>query len=196
VKAGIGPGSTCTTRVVAGIGVPQVTAINDCYEVCNRYGIPLVADGGVKFSGDIVKAIAAGASVVMIGNLFAGTDESPGDSEIYQGRKFKVYRGMGSLSAMSASHNSSDRYFQEGTIMSKLVPEGVEGRVPYKGSISDTVFQLIEGLKHGMGYCGTRTIRALQTDSEFVKITPASLKESHPHDIFITKESPNYSTGL
>ena len=197
VKVGIGPGSTCTTRVVAGIGMPQVTAINDCFEVCCKYGVPLIADGGVKYSGDIVKAIAAGASVVMIGNLFAGTDESPGDSEIYQGRKFKVYRGMGSLSAMSASHNSSDRYFQEGASMAKLVPEGVEGRVPYKGSIAGTVFQLIEGLKHGMGYCGTRTIEALQRDSQFVKITSASLKESHPHDIFITKEAPNYSsTGL
>ena len=196
VKVGIGPGSTCTTRVVAGSGVPQVTAISDCYEVSGKYGVPLVADGGIKYSGDIVKALAVGASAVMIGNLFAGTDESPGDSEIYQGRKFKVYRGMGSLSAMSASHNSSDRYFQEATTASKLVPEGVEGRVPYRGFLSDTVFQLIEGLKHGMGYCGARDLKALAKDAEFVKITSASLKENHPHDIFITKEAPNYSSGL
>ena len=196
VKVGIGPGSTCTTRVVAGIGVPQITAINDCYEVSKKYGVPLIADGGIKYSGDLVKAIAAGADVVMIGNLFAGTDESPGESEIYQGRKFKVYRGMGSLAAMSSSYNSSDRYFQEETIAAKLVPEGVEGRVAYKGMLSDAVFQLTEGLKHGMGYCGTRTIEDLKTRSEFIKITSASLKESHPHDIFITKEAPNYSSGL
>ena len=196
IKVGIGPGSTCTTRVVAGIGVPQVTAIHDCYEVSDKSGTPLIADGGIKYSGDIVKAIAAGANVVMIGNLFAGTDESPGDSEIFQGRKFKVYRGMGSLGAMSAADNSSDRYFQEDTAASKLVPEGVEGRVPYKGMLADTVFQLVEGLKHGMGYCGTRTIEALKNDSVFIKITSASLKENHPHDIFITKEAPNYSSGL
>lgn len=196
VKVGIGPGSTCTTRVVAGIGVPQITAINDCFEVARKYDIPVIADGGIKYSGDIVKAIAAGANIVMIGNLFAGTEESPGGSEIYQGRKFKVYRGMGSLSAMSAAHNSSDRYFQEDTAVAKLVPEGVEGRVPYKGELADAVFQLVEGLKHGMGYCGTKTIEELKTESEFVKITSASLKESHPHDIFITKEAPNYSSGL
>ena len=196
VKVGIGPGSTCTTRVVAGIGVPQVTAINDCFETLRKYDVPIIADGGIKYSGDIVKAIAAGADVVMIGNLFAGTDESPGDSEIFQGRKFKVYRGMGSLGAMSGANNSSDRYFQEDIASVKLVPEGVEGRVPYRGIMADTVFQLVEGLKHGMGYCGTRTICELKTDSEFIKITSASLKENHPHDIFITKEAPNYSGGL
>ena len=196
VKVGIGPGSTCTTRVVAGCGVPQITAINDCFEAAQKYGIPVIADGGVKYSGDIVKAIAAGANVVMIGNLFAGTDESPGESEIYQGRKFKVYRGMGSLAAMSAAHNSSDRYFQESSASSKLVPEGVEGRVPYKGLLADTVFQLIEGLKHGMGYSGARNLASLTADSEFIRISSASLKENHPHDIFITKEAPNYSSGL
>jgi len=189
VKVGIGPGSICTTRVVAGIGVPQITAINDCYEVAKEYGIPIIADGGVKYSGDITKAIAAGANVVMIGNLFAGTEESPGESEIYQGRRFKVYRGMGSLGAMQKG--SKDRYFQEDA--NKLVPEGVEGRVPYKGPLSDTVFQLVEGLKHGMGYCGTRTIEELKTNSKFIRITNAGLKESHPHDIYITKEAPNYS---
>ena len=196
IKVGIGPGSICTTRVVAGSGVPQVTAINDCYEVSSKYNIPLIADGGIMYSGDIVKAIAVGADVIMIGNLFAGTDESPGGSEIYQGRKFKVYRGMGSIPAMSASNNSSDRYFQEDTITSKLVPEGVEGRVPYKGPLADTVFQLVEGLKHGMGYSGARTIERLKTEAEFVRITSASLKESHPHDISITKEAPNYSVGI
>ena len=196
VKVGIGPGSTCTTRVVAGIGVPQVTAINDCYEVAMQYGAPLIADGGIKYSGDIVKAIATGANVIMIGNLLAGTEESPGDSEIYQGRQFKVYRGMGSLAAMSAAHNSSDRYFQEDTISSKLVPEGVEGRVPYRGLLAETVFQLVEGLKHGMGYCGTRTIEKLIADAQFIRITSASLKESHPHDISITKEAPNYNSRL
>jgi len=193
IKVGIGPGSTCTTRVVAGIGVPQISAICDCCEVANKYGVPVIADGGIKFSGDIVKAIAAGADVVMIGNLFAGTDESPGESVIYQGRRFKVYRGMGSLGAMMSAHNSSDRYFQEDVAATKLVPEGVEGRVPYKGELADAVFQLVEGLKHGMGYCGTRTIGELKKDAEFIEITSASLKENHPHDIFITKESPNYS---
>ena len=196
VKVGIGPGSTCTTRVVAGIGVPQITAINDCCEALQKYDVSVIADGGIKYSGDIVKAIAAGSDVVMIGNLFAGTDESPGDSEIYQGRKFKVYRGMGSLGAMSAANNSSDRYFQEDISPVKLVPEGVEGRVPYRGMMADTVFQLVEGLKHGMGYCGAHTIRELKTESEFIKITQATLKENHPHDIFITKEAPNYSSGL
>ena len=191
VKVGIGPGSICTTRVVAGIGVPQITAINDCYEVAKQYNIPIVADGGIKYSGDIPKAIAAGANVVMMGNLFAGTEESPGESEIYQGRRFKVYRGMGSLGAMQ--RGSKDRYFQEDA--NKLVPEGVEGRVPYKGPLSDTVFQLIEGLKHGMGYCGTNSIEELKTNAKFIRITGAGLKESHPHDIYITKEAPNYSVN-
>ncbi len=189
VKVGIGPGSICTTRVVAGIGVPQITAITDCVEAAKDTGTPIIADGGIKYSGDITKAIAAGANVVMVGNLFAGTEESPGESEIYQGRRFKVYRGMGSVSAMQKG--SKDRYFQEDA--NKLVPEGVEGRVPYKGPLSDTVFQLIEGLKHGMGYCGTKTIDSLRTESKFVRITGAGLKESHPHDIYITKEAPNYS---
>ncbi|MCX7749418.1 MAG: IMP dehydrogenase [Clostridia bacterium] len=189
VKVGMGPGSICTTRVVAGIGVPQITAIYDCAEAAKAYGIPIIADGGIKYSGEIPKAIAAGANVVMMGNLFAGTEESPGESEIYQGRRFKVYRGMGSLGAMQKG--SKDRYFQEDS--SKLVPEGVEGRVPYKGPLSDTVFQLVEGLKHGMGYCGTGSIEDLKTKSKFIRITNASLKESHPHDIYITKEAPNYS---
>lgn len=189
VKVGIGPGSICTTRVVAGIGVPQITAIYDCFSVAKQYGIPVIADGGVKYSGDIVKAIAAGADTVMLGNLFAGTEESPGESEIYQGRRFKVYRGMGSLGAMHKG--SKDRYFQEDA--NKLVPEGVEGRVPYKGPLSDIVFQLVEGLKHGMGYCGTKTIEELKTKSKFIRITNAGLRESHPHNINITKEAPNYS---
>ncbi|MDD4188973.1 MAG: IMP dehydrogenase [Eubacteriales bacterium] len=189
VKVGIGPGSICTTRVVAGIGVPQITAISDCYSEAVKHGIPLVADGGIKYSGDIPKAIASGASTIMIGNLFAGTEESPGESEIYQGRRFKVYRGMGSVGAMQKG--SMDRYFQED--INKLVPEGVEGRVPYKGPLSDTVFQLVEGLKHGMGYCGTKNIKELQTKTKFIRITGAGLRESHPHDINITKEAPNYS---
>ena len=192
IKVGIGPGSICTTRVISGAGVPQITAINDCFGEAAKHGVPVIADGGVKYSGDITKAIAAGADSVMVGNLLAGTDESPGDSEIFQGRKFKVYRGMGALSAMQAG--SRDRYFQEDA--QKLVPEGVEGRVPYKGALSDTVFQLVEGLKHGMGYSGMRDISALKTKSKFVRITQASLKESHPHDIFITKEAPNYSAGM
>lgn len=192
VKVGIGPGSICTTRVVAGIGVPQVTAIYDCSEEARKHNIPIIADGGIKYSGDIPKAIAAGASTVMIGNLFAGTEESPGESEIYQGRRFKVYRGMGSLAAMNKG--SKDRYFQEGT--TKLVPEGVEGRVAYKGPLSETVFQLVEGLKHSMGYCGTRNIQELMTNAKFIRITSAGLKESHPHDIYITKEAPNYSTQV
>jgi IMP dehydrogenase len=191
IKIGIGPGSICTTRVVAGIGIPQITAISDCFEVAREYNIPIIADGGIKYSGDITKAIASGASVVMIGNLFAGTEESPGESEIYQGRRFKVYRGMGSLGAMQKG--SGDRYFQEDA--SKLVPEGVEGRVPYKGPLSDTVFQLVEGLKHGMGYCGTKNINELIKNSKFIRITGAGLRESHPHDIYITKEAPNYSTN-
>ncbi len=191
VKVGIGPGSICTTRVVAGVGVPQITAIFDCANAANEYGIPIIADGGIKYSGDIVKAIAAGANTVMIGNLFAGTEESPGESEIYQGRRFKVYRGMGSLGAMQKG--SKDRYFQEDA--NKLVPEGVEGRVAYKGPLSDIVFQLVEGMRHGMGYCGARTIEELQKNSKFIRITNAGLKESHPHSIIITKEAPNYSRG-
>ncbi len=189
VKVGIGPGSICTTRVVAGIGVPQITAVYEVACVASKYGIPVIADGGIKYSGDITKAIAAGANVVMLGSLFAGCEESPGESEIYQGRRFKVYRGMGSLAAMK--EGSKDRYFQEG--QSKLVPEGVEGRVPYKGTLSDTVFQLIGGLRAGMGYCGAATISDLQTTGRFVRITGAGLRESHPHDISITKEAPNYS---
>lgn len=189
VKVGIGPGSICTTRVVAGIGVPQITAIYDCSIEARKLDIPIIGDGGIKYSGDIPKAIAAGANTVMIGNLFAGTEESPGESEIYQGRRFKVYRGMGSLAAMNKG--SKDRYFQEGT--SKLVPEGVEGRVPYKGPLSETVFQLVEGLKHAMGYCGTKNIDELKNNAKFIRITSAGLKESHPHDIYITKEAPNYS---
>ena len=189
IKVGIGPGSICTTRVVAGIGVPQITAIYDAACVAAKYDIPVIADGGVKYSGDLVKAIAAGGDVVMIGSLVAGCEESPGDTELYQGRQFKVYRGMGSLGAMACG--SKDRYFQEDN--KKLVPEGVEGRVPYKGPLSDTVFQLMGGLRAGMGYCGCRDIRSLQEKSQFVRITGAGLKESHPHDIQITKESPNYS---
>ncbi|MDD2421674.1 MAG: IMP dehydrogenase [Heliobacteriaceae bacterium] len=189
VKVGIGPGSICTTRVVAGIGVPQITAIWDCAQAAQEAGITIIADGGVKFSGDVTKAIAAGANVVMIGSLLAGTEESPGDIEIYQGRSFKVYRGMGSLAAMK--EGSRDRYFQEGD--KKLVPEGIEGRVPYKGSVSDTIYQLVGGLKAGMGYCGCRNIDDLMTRTQFIKITAAGLRESHPHDVTITKEAPNYS---
>jgi len=192
IKVGIGPGSICTTRIVAGIGVPQVTAISDVSAVAKKYGIPVIADGGIKYSGDLTKAIAAGADVIMIGSLFAGCDESPGDEEIYQGRKFKVYRGMGSIAAMEVG--SRDRYFQTNT--KKLVPEGVEGRVPYKGPLSDTVYQLLGGLRSGMGYCGTQTVGDLKERGKFVKITGAGLKESHPHDIYITKESPNYSVSI
>jgi IMP dehydrogenase len=189
VKVGIGPGSICTTRIIAGIGVPQITAIYDCATVARQYGVPIIADGGIKYSGDITKAIAAGASAVMIGSLFAGTEESPGESEIYQGRRFKVYRGMGSLGAMK--EGSGDRYFQENE--SKLVPEGIEGRVAYKGPLADTVHQLIGGLRAGMGYCGAKDIASLQNDTQFVRITNAGLRESHPHDVQITKEAPNYS---
>ena len=189
VKVGIGPGSICTTRVVAGIGVPQVTAVMNCYEVAKEYGIPIIADGGIKYSGDMTKAIAAGANVCMMGSIFAGCDESPGTFELYQGRKYKVYRGMGSISAME--NGSKDRYFQ--TNAKKLVPEGVEGRVAYKGSVEDMVFQLMGGLRAGMGYCGTPTVEELKERGRFVKISAASLKESHPHDIHITKEAPNYS---
>jgi len=189
VKVGIGPGSICTTRVVAGIGVPQITAIFDVAQVAAEFEVPVIADGGIKYSGDITKAIAAGADVVMIGSLFAGCEESPGDTEIYQGRQFKVYRGMGSLAAMS--EGSRDRYFQSGS--RKLVPEGVEGRVPYKGAVSDTIYQLLGGLRSGMGYCGTTCIKELKESGRFIRITGAGLKESHPHDIYITKEAPNYS---
>ncbi|MBQ4417120.1 MAG: IMP dehydrogenase [Butyrivibrio sp.] len=189
VKVGIGPGSICTTRVVAGIGVPQISAVMDCHEEAAKTGIPVIADGGIKYSGDVTKAIAAGADVVMMGSIFAGCDEAPGDFELYQGRKYKVYRGMGSLSAMEAG--SKDRYFQEDA--KKLVPEGVEGRVAYKGTAEDTIFQMIGGLRSGMGYCGCRTIEELKDGARFIKISAASLKESHPHDIQITKEAPNYS---
>ena len=189
VKVGIGPGSICTTRVVAGIGVPQLTAIMDCAEMADKYGKRIIADGGIKYSGDIVKALAAGGSAVMVGSLLAGTLESPGEVELYQGRSYKVYRGMGSLGAMAAG--SSDRYFQEGT--KKFVPEGVEGRVPYRGSVADIIYQMKGGLRSGMGYCGKATVEELRTNSEFVRITNASLVESHPHDISISKEAPNYS---
>ncbi len=191
VKVGIGPGSICTTRVVTGTGVPQITAIADCSKEASKYGVAVIADGGIKYSGDIPKAIAAGAHAVMLGSILAGVDESPGDMEIYQGRSFKVYRGMGSIAAMQQSHGSSDRYFQESG--PKLVPEGVEGRVPYKGMLSDTVFQLVGGLRAGMFYCGTKTIDELREHGKFIRITNAGLQESHPHDISITKESPNYS---
>ena len=189
VKIGIGPGSICTTRVVAGIGVPQITAIMDAYKVAKEYNIPIIADGGIKYSGDVTKAIAAGANVCMMGSIFAGCDESPGTFELYQGRKYKVYRGMGSIAAME--NGSKDRYFQENA--KKLVPEGVEGRVAYKGHVEDTVFQLMGGLRSGMGYCGAENIETLKTTGRFIKISAASLKESHPHDIHITKEAPNYS---
>jgi IMP dehydrogenase len=189
VKVGIGPGSICTTRVIAGIGVPQITAIYDCATVAKEYNVPIIADGGIKYSGDMTKAIAAGADAIMVGSLFAGTEESPGESEIYQGRRFKVYRGMGSLGAMK--EGSKDRYFQEEE--SKLVPEGIEGRVPYKGALADTIFQLIGGLRSGMGYCGTKNIQELKYDTQFTRITGAGLRESHPHDVQITKEAPNYS---
>ncbi|NDI36886.1 IMP dehydrogenase [Chengkuizengella sediminis] len=189
VKVGIGPGSICTTRVIAGIGVPQITAVYDCATVAREYNVPIIADGGLKYSGDIVKALAAGASAVMIGSLFAGTEESPGESEIFQGRRFKVYRGMGSLGAMK--EGSKDRYFQENE--SKLVPEGIEGRVAYKGPLADTIYQLLGGLRSGMGYCGTPNIEDLKNNAQFIKITGAGLRESHPHDVQITKEAPNYS---
>jgi IMP dehydrogenase len=191
VKVGIGPGSICTTRVVAGIGVPQITAIMDCAEAARPYGIPIIADGGIKYSGDITKAIAAGGSVCMMGSMFAGCEESPGAYELYQGRKYKVYRGMGSIAAME--NGSKDRYFQADA--KKLVPEGVEGRVAYKGLVEDTVFQLMGGLRSGMGYCGARTIPELIDKAQFIKISAASLRESHPHDIHITKEAPNYSVN-
>jgi len=191
VKVGVGPGSICTTRVVAGVGVPQITAISECAEKAKEYGKTIIADGGIKYSGDIIKALAAGANTVMIGSLLAGTEESPGEVEIYKGRSFKVYRGMGSVGAMK--EGSKDRYFQEEDEADKLVPEGIEGRVPYKGPLSDTIYQLIGGVQSGMGYCGTENVSDLQKNGEFIRITSAGLKESHPHDITITKESPNYS---
>ncbi|MGG1878637.1 IMP dehydrogenase [Paenibacillus campinasensis] len=189
VKVGIGPGSICTTRVIAGIGVPQITAIYDCATVAKEYGVPIIADGGIKYSGEITKAIAAGAHAVMLGSMFAGTEESPGEFEIYQGRRFKAYRGMGSMAAMK--QGSKDRYFQEDD--KKLVPEGIEGRVAYKGPLADTIHQLIGGLRSGMGYCGTKDLEELRNDTQFVRITGAGLRESHPHNIQITKEAPNYS---
>lgn len=192
VKVGIGPGSICTTRVVSGIGVPQMTAVLESAAMADKYGVPIIADGGIKYSGDIVKAIAAGANVVMLGSLLAGCEESPGETEVFQGRQFKVYRGMGSMAAMAKG--SKDRYFQEDN--KKLVPEGVEGRVPYKGTVSDTIYQLMGGLRSGMGYCGAPDLPYLQTNGRFVRITSAGLKESHPHDIYITKEAPNYTMGV
>ncbi len=192
VKVGIGPGSICTTRVVAGVGVPQLTAVMDCAEEAAKHGIPVIADGGIKYSGDAVKALAAGASVVMLGSMLAGCEESPGEEELYQGRKFKVYRGMGSIGAMQ--HGSKDRYFQEGN--KKLVPEGIEGRVAYKGTAADTIYQLVGGLRSGMGYNGARTIKELGEKAVFVVQTSAGLRESHPHDVQLTKEAPNYTTGL
>ncbi|MBU3188705.1 IMP dehydrogenase [Clostridium bowmanii] len=191
VKVGIGPGSICTTRIVAGVGVPQLTAVMDCVEMGNKYGIPVIADGGIKYSGDIVKALAAGAKVVMMGSMFAGCEEAPGEMEIYQGRSYKVYRGMGSLSAMASG--SKDRYFQEGN--KKLVPEGVEGRLPFKGSVIDTIYQLIGGIRSGMGYLGSATLGQLFETSTFVVQSSAGLRESHPHDVSITKEAPNYSVN-
>lgn len=189
IKVGIGPGSICTTRVVAGVGVPQLTAVMDCVEVAEKYGIPVIADGGIKYSGDMVKALAAGAKVVMMGSLFAGCEESPGETEVYQGRSYKVYRGMGSLGAMAAG--SKDRYFQEGN--KKLVPEGIEGRVPFKGYVADTIYQMLGGLRSGMGYLGATTLEELCNNATFVVQTSSGLRESHPHDVVITKEAPNYS---
>jgi IMP dehydrogenase len=193
IKVGIGPGSICTTRVVAGIGVPQITAISDCARVCDRRGIPVIADGGVKYSGDVAKAIAAGASSVMVGSLFAGTDEAPGEIVLYQGRSYKQYRGMGSIGAMK--RGSKDRYGQGGTADEKLVPEGIEGRVPHRGSLSSILHQLIGGLQSGMGYTGCRTISELQTKARFIRITSQGLRESHVHDVMITEEAPNYRSS-
>lgn len=189
VKVGIGPGSICTTRVVAGVGVPQITAIYDCATVAREFGKTIIADGGIKYSGDIVKALAAGGNAVMLGSMLAGTDESPGETEIFQGRQFKTYRGMGSLAAME--HGSKDRYFQADA--KKLVPEGIEGRVPYKGSVADIIFQLVGGIRSGMGYTGSADLKHLREEAAFVRMTGAGLRESHPHDIQITKEAPNYS---
>ena len=194
VKVGIGPGSICTTRVVAGVGVPQITAIYDAAGVAREYGKTIIADGGIKYSGDIVKAIAAGGNAVMLGSMLAGTDEAPGETEIYQGRRFKTYRGMGSLGAMDSTHGSSDRYFQSGVNeANKLVPEGIEGRVAYKGSVADIVYQMDGGLRAGMGYYGAPDLATLTNEAQFVQITGAGLVESHPHDVQITKEAPNYS---
>ena len=190
IKVGIGPGSICTTRIIAGAGVPQITAIKNCYEVARKYKIPIIADGGIKYSGDITKALAVGAHSVMIGSLFAGTDESPGETVLFQGRSYKVYRGMGSIGAME--QGSKDRYFQAGIKSAKLVPEGVEGRVPYKGPVSQSVHQLIGGLRSGMGYCGCRNLDELRKKSKFIRITSAGLRESHVHDVIITREAPNY----
>lgn len=196
IKVGIGPGSICTTRVVAGVGVPQMTALQSCVEVANKYNIPVIADGGIKHSGDLTKAIGAGASTIMLGSLFAGTDETPGDTFLYQGRTYKGYRGMGSLGAMSQCHGSSDRYFQgEVTTAAKLVPEGIEGKVPYRGPISSVLYQLLGGLRSGMGYVGAATIAELQRKAKFVRISAAGLRESHVHDVIITKEAPNYRTA-
>jgi IMP dehydrogenase len=192
VKIGIGPGSICTTRVVAGIGVPQITAVSDCARVADRRGVPIVADGGVKFSGDVTKAIGAGASAIMIGSLFAGTDEAPGELVLYQGRSYKQYRGMGSLGAMKKG--SKDRYGQGGTADEKLVPEGIEGRVPHRGSLASILHQLLGGLRSGMGYTGCRTIQELRTKARFIRITSQGLRESHVHDVIITEEAPNYRT--
>ncbi|MBM7572506.1 IMP dehydrogenase [Aquibacillus albus] len=191
IKVGIGPGSICTTRVVAGVGVPQITAVNDCATEASKYGVPVIADGGVKYSGDVVKALAAGAHAVMLGSLFAGVSESPGETEIFQGRRYKVYRGMGSVTAMKSG--SKDRYFQETDEAKKLVPEGIEGRVAYKGPLADTIHQLIGGLRSGMGYCGAKDLAFLRNEAKFIRMTGAGLRESHPHDVQITKESPNYS---
>ena len=197
VKVGIGPGSICTTRIVAGVGMPQLTAIVNCAEEAAKTNTPIIADGGVKYSGDIAKALAAGADSVMIGSIFAGTDESPGETILYEGRKFKAYRGMGSLGAMSEPEGSSDRYFQDATNESKkYVPEGIEGRIPAKGKLDEVVYQLIGGLKSAMGYCGVTSIKELRTNTRFVRITSAGLRESHPHDVKITKEAPNYSTSM
>ena len=193
VKVGIGPGSICTTRVVAGIGVPQVTAVMDCYEEAKKTGTPIIADGGIKYSGDMTKAIAAGANVCMMGSMFAGCDESPGTFELYQGRKYKVYRGMGSIAAME--NGSKDRYFQEDANAKKLVPEGIEGRVPYKGPAADTIYQMVGGLRASMGYCGCHNIKEMIENTQFIQITAAGLRESHPHDVNITKEAPNYSVN-
>jgi IMP dehydrogenase len=193
---GIGPGSICTTRIVAGVGVPQMTALKNCVEVANRYNIPIISDGGIKHSGDLAKAIGAGASTVMIGSLFAGTDETPGDTFLYQGRTYKGYRGMGSLGAMSCSQGSADRYFQSGVAApSKLVPEGIEGKVPYRGPLASVLYQLLGGLRSGMGYVGAATIADLQQKARFVQISSAGLRESHVHDVIITKEAPNYRTA-
>jgi IMP dehydrogenase len=194
IKVGIGPGSICTTRIVAGVGIPQLTAIHNCAVVAEKYGIPVIADGGIRFSGDIVKALAAGAHAVMIGNLFAGTEEAPGETILYEGRTYKVYRGMGSLSAM-AKRGGSERYGQEGEDLSKLVPEGIEGKVPYRGPVANMIYQLVGGIRSGMGYCGCRTIEELRKKAKFVKITPAGYRESHVHDVTILREAPNYWIG-